>query len=185
MPAGETVLKTVRRLGAFNSKVSLAMRNIAAAFLGVMTIVVLTQVFFRYVLNESLPWSEELSKAMMVWVAFLVAPWGYRMGLNVSIAVFADAFPARPRRILEISINVLVLWIVGVFFGESLDFVGRGMEAKAATLPMAMAWFYAIVPVAFAALFLVGLELILRNLGGLMIGGPEFDPPRPPPRLKA
>jgi TRAP-type C4-dicarboxylate transport system permease small subunit len=36
-----------------------------------MTAIVFTQVFMRYVLNRSIPWGEEISRYMMIWVCFL------------------------------------------------------------------------------------------------------------------
>lgn len=44
----------------------------------VMLVIMVVQVFFRYVLNDSIVWAEELSTFMMMWVAFLVAPVLYR-----------------------------------------------------------------------------------------------------------
>jgi len=40
---------------------------------GTMTVVVLAGVFFRYVLEAPLPWSEELARYLMVWGASLGA----------------------------------------------------------------------------------------------------------------
>ena len=74
--------------------------------------IILAQVFYRYVLNDSLGWSEEVAKIMMVWSAFLVAPWAYRQGANVSIDMFVEAFPLLARRLMETVLNLLVLFIV-------------------------------------------------------------------------
>ncbi|WP_286954445.1 TRAP transporter small permease subunit, partial [Aminobacterium sp. UBA5277] len=35
-----------------------------------MVIVVFLQVIFRFVLHSSLPWSEELSRYILVWISF-------------------------------------------------------------------------------------------------------------------
>jgi hypothetical protein len=43
-----------------------------------MTVVVAVQVFFRYVLNQSLFWSEELARYLLVWLSFLGASVAYR-----------------------------------------------------------------------------------------------------------
>ena len=155
-------------LARLNEAVSVAARNFAGGLVMAMTLIVLLQVFFRYVVNDSLTWTEELAKIMMVWSAFLVAPWAYRMGANVSIDLFAEALPEGLRRALQLLLNALVLWIVAVFFQESLEFWQRGLAIRAATIPLAMAWFYSIVPVGFAAIFLVGCELVLRNLMTLL-----------------
>lgn len=160
----------IRGLGRLNEALAKAGLAAAAVFLAAMTLLVLTQVVFRYGFNSSLGWSEELGKTMMVWLTFLVAPPAYRRSLNVSIDIFAEAFPDRARHLLDLFLNVIVAWILGVFLLESLDFVQRGSAASAATLPIAMAWFYTIVPVSLAAMLLVAIELILRGLRRLTIG---------------
>lgn len=160
----------IRALGRVNAGFAKASLAVAAAFLAAMTLIVLTQVVFRYGLNDSLAWSEELAKTMMVWLTFLVAPAAYRRGLNVAIDIFAEAFPARARQALNIALNLVVAWILGVFFVESFAFVARGTAATAATLPVKMAWFYSILPVSFAAMLLVAAEIILLEARRLVAG---------------
>lgn len=151
-------------LGSFNHMVAVAARTVAALLLVIMTAIVLLQVFFRYGLNNSLSWTEELAKIMMVWMAFLVAPWALRQGVNVSIDMFVDALPRRLRLGLEVVLQLLILWIIGVFFLESLDFWQRGAAIVAATMPVPMIYFYSVVPFGFAALFFVAIELLLRSI---------------------
>ncbi|MEL7028653.1 MAG: TRAP transporter small permease, partial [Pseudomonadota bacterium] len=156
-------------------RIGVAGRDLAGGLLVIMTAVVMLQVVARYGFNNSLPWTEEFSKTLMVWTAFLVAPWAYRHGANVSIEIFSDAFPRLLRNLLLVAITGLVLWIAAVFFIESLAFVERGMNARAASLPVATGVFYIIVPISFAALFLTGCEHLLRNLANLL--GADLPPP--------
>lgn len=154
--------------GKVNEVLGVAGRNIAAALLMGMMVVVLLQVIFRYVLSDSLTWSEELSKVMMVWAALLVAPWAYRHGANVSISIFADAMPPRMATLLRGVLNVLVVWIAVVLFIESIGFWQRGLAIQSASLPVRMAWIYTVVPVGLAGLALVGIELVVRDLLSLL-----------------
>ena len=62
-----------------------------------MTLVILYQVFMRYVLNDPPTWSEEMSRFMMVWMTFLVAPIAYRRGMNVAIETLSR-YPRRKAR---------------------------------------------------------------------------------------
>jgi TRAP-type C4-dicarboxylate transport system permease small subunit len=133
------------------------------------------QIVFRYVLNDSLVWSEELAKAMMVWTAFLVAPWAYRIGANVRIELFIDEMPLVFRNSLTLLLNALVFWIVAVFFWESVGFWQRGLTVQVDSLPFPVAWFYSIVPITFAFMVLVGAELLLRNILTLLNPDEVFD----------
>jgi TRAP-type C4-dicarboxylate transport system permease small subunit len=67
-------------LGLFNGAILALGRWIGALCLGLMVIVILTQVFFRYVLQSALPWPEETSRFLMLWSTGLMAPTAFRRG---------------------------------------------------------------------------------------------------------
>jgi len=151
-------------LGKFNYAVASVAKNLAGGLLALMLGMILMQVFFRYVLNDSLAWTEELAKFAMVWVACLVAPWAYREHLNVSIQMFADALPAILRRITELMITLLVIDICGIFFLQSLEFWQTGLSINASSVPVKLAYFYSCAPFAFGSICLVGLEKLIEQL---------------------
>ncbi len=172
----DTVLrKTLRLLSAVNGWISISARNSAGMLLIAMTVIVLIQIVFRYVLNDSLIWTEEVSKTLMVWGAFLIAPWAYRNGANVSIQMFTDELPLTLRRLLHLALNMLVIWIIVVFWSESFGMVDRGFSIRAASLPMQVGWFFIVVPFAFGAMLLVGSELLIRDVLALMHPKEDFD----------
>ena len=169
--------KSLDALSAINEGVTVAGRNVAGAFLMAMTAIVLLQIIYRYVLNDSLIWTEEVSKTMMVWAAFLVAPWAYRNGANVSIEMFVDELSERLRRGLHLLLNLLVVWIVLVFLRESFGMVERGFSIRAASLPIQVGWFFFVVPMSFAAMLLVGVEVLYRDMLSLLYPKESFDIP--------
>lgn len=160
--------RALNHLARINAASCKAARNLAGLLLVAMVVIVILQIIFRYLLNDSLIWPEEISKTMMVWTACLVAPWAYRNGANVRIEIFVDEFPPLLQRISKLLLNLLVLWIVIVFFFESFGFWQRGLTTRADSIPFQVAWFYSIVPVAFFLLLLVGIEQIIRGLLSLL-----------------
>ena len=164
-------------LGFVNAWIGRVGRAGAGAILAVMLAVIMLQVISRYVFNNSLSWTEELSKSLMVWTAFLVAPWALRTGANVGIDLFVEALPKRARFAVELAITALILWILVVLLGESLGFVERGMTSRMATLPLTTGFVYAIIPVSLAASILAGVEMGLRQLRELAVGVADPDAP--------
>ncbi len=148
----------------FNGWLCEKSRTLAGAFLAVMTGVVILQVFFRYVLNDSLSWTEELSKTMMVWSALLVAPWAYRSNANVALTMFMNELPSVLRNLTHLVIDGLVFWIAAIFVREGIDFCVRGQSIRAASMPIQVAWFYSVIPIAFSLVFLVSFERLLIRI---------------------
>jgi TRAP-type C4-dicarboxylate transport system permease small subunit len=68
---------------------------IIAAF-AVMVVVVSLQVLFRYFLNLSLDWADEIGRLTFVWAAFLGVPHGVKIGAHVGIDFVARLLPPAP-----------------------------------------------------------------------------------------
>ena len=61
-------------LMALNTFVLRIGRHLAWIALGFMVLVILIQVFYRYALNNALPWPDEAARFLMLWMAGLMAP---------------------------------------------------------------------------------------------------------------
>lgn len=152
----ETVNTWLMRLGA----------QVAWVCVALMVLVILLQVFFRYVLNSALPWPEEVARALMIWMMALVAAQAYRNQAFVAIEMFPDALPFQAGRILKLillSLAGVVLWHL---FTLGLEFFQRGFRTRAASFHLSRAWIYLAMPVCFGTMLLVNIELILKNLLG-------------------
>ena len=79
-----SVINTIQ-LGAFRWGAMFLVITVAA--------IVTAGVFFRYVLNDSLSWSEELAKYAMLWLVFLGAPIALRLGVHPNIEIIISRFP--------------------------------------------------------------------------------------------
>ena len=98
------------------------------AFAGVM----LLGVFFRYVLNDSLAWSDELGLVLFVWAAFLSVAIAYREDRHVRIDFLVQKFGPTGRARLSLLVAVLsgaYLICLAVSGFEALEIVGRARTA--------------------------------------------------------
>lgn len=89
----------------------------------VILAVTLAQVFFRYVLDAPLIWSEELSRLLIVWVAFLggaVVCWD---GRHLNVDVGFTRFPRRLRGWVRAFNIVVALAFLGILVNASIPIV--------------------------------------------------------------
>lgn len=161
--SNQSTLAILKPLSAFNYLLSKLAIYLAGALMAAMVGMILAQVFYRYVLNDSLSWTEEMAKFSMVWIAFLVAPWVYKQNLNVSIQMFADAFPALLKHISELLITCLIIFICVVFFIQSVDFWLGGLTISASSVPVKLAVFYSCAPFSFGLLSLLAFERLIEQ----------------------
>src|SRR4030042_4872585 len=76
-----------------------------------MTVVPFAQVFFRFVIVHSLPWSEEFSRYALVWTSFLGASIALKRGLHIGVGVFVSKLPKEKK-----ALSYLLPVVVIIFF---------------------------------------------------------------------
>jgi TRAP-type C4-dicarboxylate transport system permease small subunit len=172
-------------LGLVNGALLAIGRWIGAVCLGLMVVVILAQVFYRYALNNALPWPEEASRFLMMWSTGLMAPTAFRRGGFVAIDMIIRLLPrmvATGLSVFLMGVTILVLWIaLGIGWSEVTGIGGR-FETDSLRVPVSLdlvtwmkvpkSWMMASMLVGVALLLLVAVELALRNLYAL-VRGPE------------
>lgn len=164
-------------------------RWISIVAICLMVLAILLQVFFRYVLNNALPWPDEAARFMMLWMTGLMAPMAYRRGGFVAIDMMVEALPTRAGAALSLILLVIsgVVLAVGVNigWGEVTGFGGRFATASL-YLPTSIdfsewfriprSWMMLSFFVGVTLLLIVNIELILRSLITMLGGGPGLKP---------
>ena len=103
----EIMLKFLR--GLKNSNI---VEVIVGLQIAVLSVVVLLQVFFRYILNFPLAWSEELSRFLLVWVVLLGAAIGIKRKSHFSIDIVFKKFPQKVQKNLQFAIDVFLFILI-------------------------------------------------------------------------
>lgn len=102
-----------------------------------MVITVAVQVFFRYVLNHSLFWSEELARYMLVWLTFLGASVAYRRGVHPGIDILFIRLPSAYQKGVAIFIDLISisLFAVMIYYGALFAHFVRFQISPALQIP--------------------------------------------------
>lgn len=80
-----------------------------AVMLIAMAVLVIYQVFTRYVLDSPASFTEELVRYTLMWTAFAGGAYAFVDRKHMSLVFFRDRVPTAPRRGLMIAIDVLIL----------------------------------------------------------------------------
>ncbi len=152
-------------------------KTVAWVVLVVMVIVILLQVFFRYVLNSALSWPDEAARFMMLWMTCLIAPLAYRHGGFVAIEMVPQALPrsiAGPLMLAIWVISLIVLLVAAYFgWGHTMGF-GGNFDSSSLKIPLDLIGFesmrvklrymYGSLLVGMWLLISVNIELMLRMI---------------------
>ena len=151
-------------------------RQIAWIAILLMVIVIIIQVFFRYVLNNALPWPDEVARFLMLWMTGLIAPSAYRWGGFVSIDMLQRFLPKILSNILIFLILIISLTVLLIGFEMGLKHINAGwiFSSSSIKIPysllggkteaMKLAWMYMSLPVGIFLLISVNIELTLKTI---------------------
>jgi len=115
--------------------------------LAITVAIVVLQVFFRYVLNDSLSWSEEAARYLFIWAALLGFSSCVESGRLFSFEMLASRLPSAGKLVCSIlfaGAAIAFIWVL-VFNGGILVAHTTSQVSPAMEMPMALA--YAALPV--------------------------------------
>ena len=134
---------------------------------GVLAVILIAAVFYRYALNNAIAWSEEGSKYLMVWLTFLGAPIALRHAAHINIDLLVKLFPPRGRQAFYFAINLVIIITMGILLWKGWEFAELGARQVASSFNFSMVWMYVAVPIGSALTCLVAIELALKALLGV------------------
>lgn len=144
----------------------------------VLTLVLLTtlmvaslcaQVFWRYFLNDSLIWPEEVSRYAFIWVSCLGMCAGVRRGDLIAIDVLWVDRSKRVRLFVSLTARMLIipLLIVFIWEGSALIDVVAGQHTAGTNIPVG--WVYLALPLSSVLALLFVFETLARDICELSI----------------
>lgn len=158
---------TLETIAGFTGAIAKAALWIAGTGLVLMTAFIAAQVFWRYVLNDSIQWTEPASVMIMGWFIFLGAAVGIREGYHLSFDVLLYVIPDRAKLWLySLSDLVVVCFGIGmIWFGSSLALKTAGNMLP--SLGISGAFDFIPLVAGGALIVLFSIERIARRAAGL------------------
>lgn len=115
--------------------------------LATICVVMLTQIFSRYLFNTPLAWPEELSRYLFVWVVFLGAAIAFRykahLGMDFITARFSDKF----KRITEKLVDLILLGFLILIIYIAPEILSITQFQTSPVLDIPMSYIYLSFPV--------------------------------------
>jgi TRAP-type C4-dicarboxylate transport system permease small subunit len=140
-----------------------------------MTLIVAYQVFMRYVINASPPWTEAGSIMIMSWFVFLGAAVGVRenfhMGFDVLIYVVPPGAKPWLRHLSDLAVFAFALGMM--YYGGEL--AQRYWSTRIPVLGLPTTFTYLPIVISGALMCLFSLERILLRLAGEPVDEPLLD----------
>ena len=127
-------------------------RKVSNVCLAALVVVLAMQVFYRYVLQIGLSWSEEVSRFLFIWFVYVSASYAVQMGTHIRVSFFVDLLPQRMVRAVQILSDViwvgfnLAVIISGILLIKSM--IEFPVYSTSLVLPLSA--IYVVIPLAHA-----------------------------------
>lgn len=129
----------------------------AVGLFSAMVVVTTLGVFFRYVLNNALPWAEEADRYLFIWLSFVGASITMRRKGHIAVDLLLRyVSPAWHCRLVLLA-HACVLVFLGLVCWASVPVIELTSETRATATDIPMSWVYIAAPV---GALLIGVETL-------------------------
>ncbi len=143
--------------------------SLSTFFLVCILIIVVLQVFFRYVARIVVPWTEEGARYLCIWMVFLGGVAGIAKEAHIRITFILERVPETVRQLLGLlSYGVVFVFNVIVFLG-SIDLVRLNWGQQAVTFPLSVGFLYLAVLISSGFILITLIFLTWRKLKTLFV----------------
>ncbi|MDT6961585.1 TRAP transporter small permease [Cupriavidus sp. SZY C1] len=129
----------------------------------VMTILVFLQFFTRYVMNDSLAWTEELATYCLIGVVFIGASMCVRKSRHIQVDLIYRYLPHGPARVLSTLVDVLRTAFLGYACWLVWKFIGIVGDEPMTTIEWNKGHVYWIALAGFVLMFGRSLQVTVQN----------------------
>ena len=139
--------------------------GLAIALFIAILVLVNFQILCRFVLSISVPWTEEVSRLIFIWLAYLGAAIGLREGTLIVIDTLPQVIGPGPRRWLSIAVRAVSLVVIVFLFAASIPLVRSVWPTTLATVDwISNGWAYLAFTVSFALMAIYAVAPMFRPL---------------------
>ncbi|MCM3716121.1 TRAP transporter small permease [Alkalihalobacillus oceani] len=156
--------KTVRIYIQSIDKLNKTMGYLLALMLLVMTVVIFAQIISRYLLGESLSWSEELARFIMVWGVFIGSAIATRYQSLIAVEILPQKLPERFAKWVKLLVYAIIIIFCYYLFSYGIDMVRQVILQKSPAMQISMAIPYSSVPIGTLLIFLNTVVVLFESL---------------------
>ncbi len=137
-------------------------RWVLIGILTAMAVLVFLNVCLRFLTNQSITWSDEVARHLMIWLTFIGAGITLRHGSLTAIDNVQLAVGERNARILRVVSALIMFAFFAVMIWAGKTYVGRTMLQTTPSTQIPFGYIYLAIPIGFT-LLIVHLLLVLRT----------------------
>lgn len=132
-----------------------------------ITAAMILAVFFRFVLNSSIGWSDEVTSLLLATMMFLTIGVGMHERFHIGLSIVFDRIPISARRWLDIALHLVSLVFFVLIGAEGIRVASAAWGMSLSTLPLPRGLFMASAPIGSGFAAMVCINNIIKVARGI------------------
>lgn len=120
---------------------------IGSACLAVMLVMMLLNIFFRYILSKPIYYSDELNNYLFIWMSFLSAAYVMGNDGHVRVTAIVSLLPKRGQLWIKVVMDLIMVVVFFQYIAPSLRMLSRLKLSNMMRIPLK--YVYVIMPIVF------------------------------------
>ena len=109
-----------------------------------LAFIVFLQFFTRYILNDSLAWTEEIARYGLMWVVFIGGAMVTRRNSHIAVELLSNVMKPGPLRACLLAfVDIVKLAFIGLLAYLSVTIIERMSIQRMTVFDLSMSWVYA------------------------------------------
>ena len=158
------MLKLARFIGVLSDALNKQISKLVVSLLFLLSLLLGVSVFYRYALNDSIYWSNEVARYMLVYITFLGATMAHKHKTHIRIDMILAYVSQKNQKNIEIIISLLFIAFWMLILLGSIKLFPLFMMQTTATLQVPFALPFASLPISAVIWLIYCIDDILKEV---------------------
>jgi len=129
-----------------------------------VVVLLCAEVVFRYAIGSSLDWIEEMSRVLLIWLAFIGAAVALKRNEHITVEYFLSFVPQAMRYHIEVLSWALIVLFSAFLCAQGIEFALLSRGTTFPALQVAVSWQYLGLPVGALLMTVYGLQGLIASV---------------------
>lgn len=135
-----------------------------ALLMAAMVVIISAQVWYRFILNDPLSWSEEAGRYLFVWISFMGAAAGVRYQVHLGIDLMDKLLSPGAYRWVVVLVNLIIQVFLLMIIYWGFNILGIIQFQESPSMHISMRYPYMAVPVGGIFMLINSLRIMVAAL---------------------
>ncbi|MFW2369001.1 MAG: TRAP transporter small permease [Desulforhopalus sp.] len=135
-----------------------------ALLMAAMVVIISAQVWYRFVLNDPLSWSEEAGRYLFVWISFIGAAAGVRYQVHLGIDLMDKLLSPKAYKWMVVLVNLIIQIFLLMIIYWGFKILGVIKFQESASMHISMRYPYMAVPVGSIFMFINSVRIMVAAI---------------------